>query len=59
MDSVARDNEEKLAGALAELGKAEANLAKYERAFKAPREPFEAPTKEEIAEAQKASSRRR
>ena len=55
MDSVARDNEEKLSGALTELGKAEANLAKYERAFKAPREPFEALTKEEIAEAQKAS----
>lgn len=55
MDSAAADNEERLAGTLAELDKAEAKLSAYERAFRAPREKVEPATKGEIADAQKTS----
>ena len=55
MDSAAADNEQKLAGTLAELDEAEARLSAYERALMAPREKVEPATKGEIADAQKAS----
>jgi hypothetical protein len=55
MDSAATDNEQKLAGTLAELAKAETNLAKYELAFRTPRGTVEPATRQEIAAAKRAS----
>jgi hypothetical protein len=55
MGSVAANNEKRLAGTVRELAKAEGNLAKFERAFGAPKRTCDEPTEAEIAAAQKGS----
>ena len=55
MKSAASDNEQRLGVTLTELEKAEARLAEYLRAQKAPKGTYVPATRDEILEAQKAS----